>query len=246
VLVPVVVAAAVAGAGWGFLVPGLVDRFAVPWPDGAPRPRWRRSCRHCGADRRHWWLMSGRCRACGHRPSPGRTLTVPLSAAAWALVAAGVGADAALPAFLVLAAVAVPLALVDVTVLRLPDPLVATAFGAGVVLLAAVAVTTGTPGRLLRAAGAAAACGALYLLLALLPGSGMGFGDVKLGAVLGWYLGWLGWFAVVLGVVLTPLVNLPFLVAALANRDIDRRKSMPYGPAMLLAAVLATVLTGLR
>jgi leader peptidase (prepilin peptidase) / N-methyltransferase len=173
-------------------------------------------------------------------------LTVPLSAATWALVATGVGASAALPAFLVLAAVAVPLALVDVSVLRLPDPLVATAFGAGVVLLAAVAFPAGTPDRLLRAAEAAAACGALYLVLALLPGSGMGFGDVKLGAVLGWYLGWLGWFAVVLGVVLTPLVNLPFLVATLVTRRADRRKTMPYGPAMLLATVLTTVLTALR
>jgi leader peptidase (prepilin peptidase)/N-methyltransferase len=171
---------------------------------------------------------------------------VPLSAVVWALVATGVGADPALPAFLVLAAVAVPLALVDLAVLRLPDPLVAVAFTGGAVLLAAAAFTTGTPGRLLRAAEAAVICGVLYLLLALLPGSGMGFGDVKLGTVLGWYLGWLGWFAVVLGVVLTPLVNLPFLVVLLATRRADREKSMPYGPAMLLAAVLATVFTALR
>jgi leader peptidase (prepilin peptidase) / N-methyltransferase len=171
---------------------------------------------------------------------------VPLSAVVWALVATGVGATAALPAFLVLAAVTVPLALVDLKVLRLPDVLVATAFAGGVVLLAAAALATGTPDRLLRAAEAALACGALYLLLALLPGSGMGFGDVKLGAVLGWYLGWLGWFAVVLGVVLTPLVNLPFLVVLLVTRRADRKKPMPYGPAMLLAAVLAIVLTALR
>jgi leader peptidase (prepilin peptidase) / N-methyltransferase len=171
---------------------------------------------------------------------------VPLSAVVWALVATGVGATAALPAFLVLAAVTVPLALVDLKVLRLPDVLVATAFAGGVVLLAAAALATGTPGRLLRAAEAAVVCGALYLLLALLPGSGMGFGDVKLGAVLGWYLGWLGWFAVVLGVVLTPLVNLPFLVVLLVTRSADRKKPMPYGPAMLLAAVLGIVLTALR
>jgi leader peptidase (prepilin peptidase) / N-methyltransferase len=171
---------------------------------------------------------------------------VPLSAVIWALVATGAGATAALPAFLVLAAVTVPLALVDLKVLRLPDVLIASAFAGGVVLLAAAALATGTPGRLLRAAEAAVVCGALYLLLALLPGSGMGFGDVKLGAVLGWYLGWLGWLAVVLGVVLTPLVNLPFLVVLLVARRADRKKSMPYGPAMLLAAVLAIVFTALR
>lgn len=173
-------------------------------------------------------------------------MTVPLSVAVWALVATGVGATAALPAFLVLAAVAVPLALIDLKVLRLPDPLVAAAFAGGVVLLAAAGFTTGAPGRLLRAAEAAAMCGAVYLLLALVPRSGMGFGDVKLGAVLGWYLGWLGWFAVVAGLVLTPLVNLPVLVVLLVTRRADRKASVPYGPAMLLAALLATVLNGLR
>lgn len=89
-------------------------------------------------------------------------------------------------------------------------------------------------------------CGAVYLLLALVPRSGMGFGDVKLGAVLGWYLGWLGWFAVVTGLVLTPLVNLPLIVVLLVTRRTDRKASVPYGPAMLLAAVLAIVLTALR
>ncbi|HEX2771272.1 MAG TPA: prepilin peptidase, partial [Micromonosporaceae bacterium] len=207
-LLPLVAAATLAGASWGVVLPGLINQFTVEWPDGQPQPPWRRTCQHCGADRSRWWRSSGRCPGCGRRPSPGWAVTVPLSATAWAAVAAAVGLTPALPAFLLLAALAVPLALIDLKVLRLPDPLVSTAFLGGVALLAVAAAAEGTPDDLLRALAAAALSGVAYVVLALIPGSQLGFGDVKLGAVLGLYLGWLGWFAVVAGVVLTPLVNL--------------------------------------
>jgi leader peptidase (prepilin peptidase)/N-methyltransferase len=173
-------------------------------------------------------------------------VTVPLSATVWAAVAAAVGPSAALPAFGLLAAVTVPLAIIDLKVMRLPDPLVAVAFAGGVLLVAFAAVVTGRVGGLPRALTAAALCGVLYGLLALVPRAGLGFGDVKLAAVLGLYLGWLGWFAVAAGVVLTPLVNLPLAVGLLVTRRAGRRTPMPYGPAMLAAAVLALVISALR
>jgi leader peptidase (prepilin peptidase) / N-methyltransferase len=227
-------------------VPGLVDRFAVEWPPGQARPSWRTTCGQCGADRSRWWRSSGRCPACGSWPRPGHRITVPLSALAWAAAAAAAGLSAALPAFLLLAAVAVPLALVDLKVLRLPDPLVGTAFLGGAALLATAAVTTADTGRLLRGGWAALACGVVYLLLALVPRSQLGFGDVKLGAVLGLYLGWSGWFAVAAAVVLAPLVNLPLALGALLTRPEGRKTSIPYGPAMLGAALVALVLAALR
>jgi leader peptidase (prepilin peptidase)/N-methyltransferase len=244
--VAAVIASAAAGAAWGIVLPGLVDRYAVEWPDGEPKPDWRRSCGRCGADRPRWWLSSGRCPSCGRRPTPSRWVTVPLSAVVWSAVAAAVGPSAALPAFLLLAAIAVPLALVDVKVLRLPDPLVAAAFVGGLLLLALAAVVTGRVEALPRALIAAALCGLLYGLLALFPRAGLGFGDVKLAAVLGLYLGWLGWFPVVAGVLLTPLVNLPLVVGLLVTRRAGLRTAMPYGPAILTAAVLAIVISALR
>jgi leader peptidase (prepilin peptidase) / N-methyltransferase len=157
-----------------------------------------------------------------------------------------VGLTPALPAFLLLAALAVPLALIDLKVLRLPDPLVGTALLGGVALLAVAAAAAGTPDDLLRAFAAAALSGLAYVVLALVPGSQLGVGDVKLGAVLGLYLGWLGWFAVVAGVVLTPVVNLPLIIALLVTRRAGRKTAVPYGPAMLAGAVVAIVLIGLR
>jgi leader peptidase (prepilin peptidase) / N-methyltransferase len=242
----VVAAATIGGACWGTVLPGLVNRYAVPWPDGAPKPAWRQACPYCGADRSPWWRSSGRCPACRRRPSPGWWLTVPLSAALFAVTAAAVRPGPSLPAFLWLAAIAVPLALVDLKVLRLPDPLVGAALAGGLVLLAVAGAVERTATPLLRAGAAAVVCAAGYLLVSLLPRSGLGLGDVKLGAVLGLYLGWLGWFAVAAGVALAPVVNLPFVLGLLVAGRAGRRTELPYGPAMLAGAMLALVVGTLR
>ncbi|RKN46485.1 prepilin peptidase [Micromonospora endolithica] len=242
-LLPLVAVATLAGAGWGLLVPGLVDRYAVEWPDGTPQPPWRTACPHCDAPRPPWWRAARRCAGCADRRWPGPALTVPLSAATWGVLAYAVGPSPVLPAFLLLAALAVPLALVDLRVLRLPDPLVLTAFVGGVVLLSAAALAERSVTLLIRPGVAAVTCGVVYLTVALLPRSQLGFGDVKLGAVLGLFLGWLGWPAVVAGGLLAPLVNLPLVIGLLIVRRAGRRTLVPYGPAMLLAALVAVLLS---
>lgn len=166
-------------------------------------------------------------------------VTVPASAVAWAVAATAVGPVWTLPAFLLLAALAVPLALVDLRVLRLPDPLVGAAFVGGAALLTLGALADQAVTSLVRSLLAAVVCGVGYLTLALLPKSQLGFGDVKLGAVLGLYLGWLGWPAVTVGVLLAPLVNLPLVIGLLVTRRAGRRTPVPYGPAMLAAAIAA-------
>ncbi|MGC5018941.1 prepilin peptidase [Micromonospora sp. DT47] len=244
-LLPVVAVATLAGACWGVVLPGLVNRYSVEWPDGTQQPPWRRGCVQCGAVRGGWW-RSDRCPECGVRPTPGQWLTVPLSAAVCGAVAAALGPTPALPAFLLLAAVAVPLALIDLKVLRLPDPLVGTAFVGGVVLLVIAAAVEQDSAPLVRAGLGAVSCGVGYVTLALLPRSQLGFGDVKLGAVLGLYLGWLGWFAVAAGVLLAPVLNLPLVIGLVIAGRAGRKTAVPYGPAMLAAAVTATVLAALR
>src|SRR5690606_39946340 len=99
-----------------------------------------------------------------------------------------------------LAVVGVVLAVEDLASHRLPNAVLApTAVALGLLLVVA-AIAGGTWTDLVRAAVAAVACGLGYLVLALLRPTGLGMGDVKLGAVLGAWLGWLGWGAVGLGV----------------------------------------------
>ena len=68
----------------------------------------------------------------------------------------------------------------------------------------------------------------------------MGFGDVKLAALLGLYLGWLGWSSVAVGAfagfLLGGVVGVALIVA---RRGAGRKSRIPFGPFMLAGAFLA-------
>ncbi|MFJ8581522.1 prepilin peptidase [Micromonospora sp. NPDC093277] len=179
--------------------------------------------------------------------APGRMLVrrwvlVPIAAALFGGLSAARGADPALPAFLLMAAVGLVLAMVDLSCLRLPDPLIGAAALAGGLGLLGAAVAAGAPNRLLAALAGAAVSLASYVLLALLPGSRLGFGDVKLAAVLGLPLGWLGWPALWLGLILPHVLNGVVVLGLLVTRRVRRDSVLPFGPALLVGTWLAVLL----
>ena len=207
-LTAAVLTAAAVGALLGSGTPWLVHRLAVE-PGSPPRSACARCTRPFPRGLPGWVRPGARCPGCGARLGPRTGWVAALGAVPFGLLTAdlagglgtGSGIDPALPALLALAAVGLPLALVDLACLRLPDPLVAVAAVAAVAGLAGAAVILGTPEPLLRAVLAALVSFAGYVLLALLPGARLGFGDVKLAAVLGLPLGWFGWPVLLLGLV---------------------------------------------
>lgn len=136
--------------------------------------------------------------------------------------------------------VGVLLVAVDATVLRLPDLLVFPTAAVVTALLAIAAVVTGDSAPMGRALAAAAVLGTVYGLIALLPGSALGFGDVKVAAVLCAPLGWLGWPAAVLGGVLPVILGGFAAVGLLATGRVRRDTPLPFGPA-LVAGFLAAI-----
>jgi leader peptidase (prepilin peptidase)/N-methyltransferase len=156
----------------------------------------------------------------------------------WRLSGAGLsgpGPVALLAAWLVVALAALPLAVIDLACLRLPDLLVVPA---GLVVLGLVVAFGPAP----RAVLAAATLGGAYLVLALLPRSGLGYGDVKLAAVLGLALGWLGWRWVLIGAVLPYAFAGPVAIVLLATRKLRRDSALPFGPYLLAGALVAALL----
>lgn len=146
-----------------------------------------------------------------------------------------------LPAFLLAGAVGVVLAWVDVQVHRLPDRLTLPSYPVGVSLLGLAALIDAAGGALLRALLGMLALLVLYLGLALLRPADLGLGDVKLAGVIGLYLGWVGWGHLVLGAFLGFLAGgLGGIVLILTGRA-TRRSHVPFGPAMLLGALVAVV-----
>ncbi|MGI5167429.1 prepilin peptidase [Spirillospora sp. CA-253888] len=160
-----------------------------------------------------------------------------------ALLAWRIGARADLAAFAWLGVAGVLLAVVDVRLKRLPDPLTLTSYPICAALLAAaVPFTADGGGRFTAALIGLAALGGLFFVQWVIVPNAMGFGDVKLSGVLGLCLGWLGADAWMLGVVAMFLLGGLYSVGLLVLRRAGRKATIPFGPFMLagtLAAVLA-------
>ena len=155
------------------------------------------------------------------------------------LAALRFGLSAQLPAFLFLAAVGMLLGIIDLQHRLLPNRIVVPAIGIAATLLIMAAIPEQAWPALLRAALGAVVLFAVFLVLALIAPSGLGMGDVKLAALIGLYLGWIGWNAVVIGAAGGFVVQAAVALSLLATRRIGLRGELPFGPAMLLGAVLA-------
>ena len=145
-------------------------------------------------------------------------------------------------AFLFLAGVTPVLTSVDLAVHRLPNAIVLPAFCVGVVLLGTASALTRDGGAYVRAWVGCLALGAFYLLLAVVHPGGMGFGDVKLAAVLGLFLGWQGWGPLLLGSVFAFVLGGLVGVVMLIFRRADGPTTMAFGPWMLGGAWLGIAL----
>ncbi len=155
------------------------------------------------------------------------------------LVTLRFGPSGELPAFLFLAAAGVLLAVVDAQHHLLPNRVVVPSTGIGAVLLLVAALADRGTDALLRAVLGAAVLFAVFLLLALISPRGLGMGDVKLAGLVGLYLGWIGWGAVVVGAAAGFVIQALVAVVLLAGRRIGLRGELPFGPALLLGAALA-------
>jgi leader peptidase (prepilin peptidase) / N-methyltransferase len=183
------------------------------------------------------WLRA----AVARHTAPPRPLAVrAVAAAASAAVMAAVGLTPVAAALCWAALLGVALGFVDAAVHRLPDALTAPAFVGTAVLLTAAALAEGRPGVLPRCLAAALALGALYGGMALV--APMGLGDAKLAPTLGAVLGWFGWHAVLTGVFAGFLLAGLYGAALLVGRRAKGGDALPFGPFMLLGALLAVLL----
>jgi leader peptidase (prepilin peptidase)/N-methyltransferase len=232
VLLAVVFAAAAAA-----FVPRIVDRLAVL--PGSPARSACATCARPFPPGINGWVRAGAACPCG--PFPWRT--VAGAAAAAGLLAATVGGRAVLPVLLAAVVTGTVLAGVDVRCRRLPDPVVGLLAVSVGVPLTAGAVVAGEPLRAGRALLAATLIGVAYLGVALLPSGGLGLGDVKLAAVLAFVLGFLGWPAVAVGTLLPHLLNGPVAMVLLLTGRARPRTALPFGPALLVGALLGVATT---
>lgn len=122
----------------------------------------------------------------------------------------------------------------------LPATLVALLYGVGRWLL------TGEHEDLVRGLLALVVVRSIFWVLWFVRQAGMGFGDVRLAALLGLTLGYAGWSEVMIGVYAAFLAfGVPGLLIAIVRRDRSMlKKGYPFGPFLLFGAVVGLAVGG--
>ena len=199
----------------------------------------RSHCPHCGAQIAaydnipvvSWAVLRGRSRCCGEPISPRYPLTELALAALWTATVAVLWDD---PVEVVLGLVFVftllAVTLTDLERRVIPNKILLAAAIAGVAI-AAVGDPSSLPERVLAAV---AAGGVLFLVVLAYP-RGMGLGDVKLTALMGFYLGRNVAPAVLVALLLGSLVGLAMIAR---HGAAARKQAIPFGPFLAVGGVV--------
>jgi leader peptidase (prepilin peptidase)/N-methyltransferase len=221
--------------------------WRVPRDESVVHPRSR--CPACGNQLRgvdnipvlSWLFLKGKCHFCGEPIAIRYPLVELLTGVVYAVVAAKLGYDWALPAFLVLFSGLVALSFIDIDLHRLPNKVVYPTLFATAPLLVLAAAATGEWDDLARAAGGGAIAFTVLFGIHVAAPRGMGFGDVRLAGVIGMGLGWLGLGYVGVGLFLAFCTSAVVGIALIATKVKTRKDKVPFGPFLALGCLLAVL-----
>lgn len=239
----VVVACAVMGLLVGSFLTVVVDRV----PRGASIVAPPSACGACGHRLTpldlvpvvSWLVLRGRCRHCGAKIGVEPIVVELANATLFVLFALELGADAAVPAFCILAAALVALVWIDLREFRLPREITYTAFVLGAVALVIAALVNDEPERIWQAFLGAGIALAIMGTIYLASRGGMGDGDVRLAPLLGLYLGYLNPGIVPVGLFIGFLLGAVVGVAMMAVGKGGRKTALPFGPFLAVGTVIA-------
>lgn len=238
-----ILVAAGLGAIFGSFATAVVHRV----PRGESIVTGRSHCPSCGAQI-EWYqnvpvlsyvLLRGRCARCNARISP-RYLLIELAcvilfaALVWRF---GISIEVAIYAAFFWTLVV--LTAIDLEHKLLPNKIVYPTFFAGWIALAVAAFIAGDFSSLVGALVGAAVFGGFLFVVAFIAPAGMGGGDVKLGFVLGTFLGYaggIGWTLVgmFLSFVLGGVLGIALLILGRG-----RKTQVPFGPFLAAGSALA-------
>ena len=175
----------------------------------------------------------------GVAASPRRqVVTAGIALVLGALAGRAAGLSALLPAFILLALTGTPLIVIDYEHHRLPNRLVyPTAAGAIVLLVIAAASRDDWPALLRAVEGGAAVFAVLYTIMFVSPRS-FGYGDARLGGVLGLYLGFDSWAAVYYGILGGFVLGAGVAIVLIIARRATRKTAIAFGPMLVLGTLL--------
>lgn len=201
-------------------------------------------CPHCGHRiRAHenipllsFVLLRGKCAACGTAISPRYPVVEAVSGILAAFIAWRYGLTLAAVGAMIFAWSLIALTMIDVDTQLLPDDITLPLLWAGL-LLNISATYAPLSDAVFGAIAGYASLWAVYWLFRLATGKeGMGFGDFKLLAAIG---AWLGWNMLPLVILLSSAVGAFVGVALIVLRGHQRGTPIPFGPYLAAAGLIA-------
>lgn len=181
-------------------------------------------------------ILGGRCRHCRVRISWRYPLVELLTAAMFITVAWSFGVTYQALAGLVLTGLLIPLIFIDIDEQILPDSITIPGLWIGLVF-STFGILIDLQSAVIGAIAGYLSLWAVYWAFKLLTGKeGMGYGDFKLLAMLG---AWLGWHMLPLIILLSASVGAVFGIIILAIGDKARDTPIPFGPYLCMAGWIA-------
>lgn len=180
--------------------------------------------------------LRGKCSACGARINMRYPIVEALTGIAFASAAITFGGNAAAFGAMLLLASLIALTYIDYDTQYLPDSITLPLLWAGL-LINIPATFTDLNSAVIGAAAGYLSLWTVYWLFKLATGKeGMGFGDFKLLAAIG---AWLGWKMLPLVILASSLVGAIVGIALIVLAKQGRDKPIPFGPYLAAAGVIA-------
>jgi leader peptidase (prepilin peptidase)/N-methyltransferase len=184
-----------------------------------------------------WALLKGRCSGCKAAISKRYPIIELLTGLVAGLCAWRFGYDPWLIFMLYGSFTLLALAVIDLDTTLLPDDLTYPLLWAGLLASVLGVSPVSLPDAVIGAMAGYLALWSLYWVFKLLTGKeGMGYGDFKLLAALG---AWLGWQYLPVVVLLSSVVGLVFAVSMMASGSVKRDQGIPFGPYLAIAGWIA-------
>jgi len=243
---------ALAGLVVGAYLNVLIDRIPIKDPTARVPLHLPPECSWCGESRGAggWIPIVGAvkpCPECHERPRRRELVVEILTAALFVTMSIRFGDPLVTGAFCFFCAFIVAVSAIDLEHYRIPDRLVFPALVISVPGVVLISLQKSLPEAIPRALLGSVTIFGILLIFHLITPRGMGFGDVKLGLVLGLFTGWLAgtvpqaaYLAVVallFGAVIGVVVGLGVALSK------GRKAAFPFGPALCTGAYLVVLLS---
>ncbi len=226
------------------LEPNTEQKVATPFNLASPASR----CPHCNHKIRAWeniplisyLLLRGKCSSCQNPIAIRYPIIELVCAMMTAIVAWHFGAGWQALAAMVFSWSLIALTMIDFDHQLLPDNITLPLLWLGL-LISLAGVFVDSHASLIGAAAGYLVLWSVYWLFKLLTGKeGMGYGDFKLLAVLG---AWMGWQLLPVIILLSSIVGAVVGITLILTRGRDRNIPIPFGP-YLAAAGWITLIWG--